>query len=212
MRALPGMHVVSTKHNILSTNLIYIYRLKSVESEKFPRWSCGGSLYHPTPPEPHARREEGACPFIAMSPLPASVIMGGLFGLAGYLALLGLACLIKASDSRPERLDRRLAPDVNEMCARIPDKEVDRESTCPICLDLMELGDLVKQLHCKHCYHSSCLEAWLRSNGKRVIQCPMCRQAHTNSCPEDLNCGRKGRGHNTSQHGTPSEVEVSAGL
>lgn len=44
-------------------------------------------------------------------------------------------------------------------------------SECCICKDEMQVGCEVLKLHCRHIYHTSCVEAWLESQNT----CPMCR-------------------------------------
>ena len=42
---------------------------------------------------------------------------------------------------------------------------------CSICLERCGDADGLIRLHCKHVFHSACLEQWLRSHG----DCPYCR-------------------------------------
>ncbi|XP_075521209.1 putative RING-H2 finger protein ATL21A isoform X2 [Primulina tabacum] len=45
---------------------------------------------------------------------------------------------------------------------------------CPICLELYLPEDVVRRIaKCEHCFHSHCVELWLRKN----ITCPVCRTA-----------------------------------
>lgn len=57
--------------------------------------------------------------------------------------------------ARPEPLPTTLAPG---------------EETCAVCLDDLELGNLVRRLPCGHVFHSSCIRQWLR----RKNACPCC--------------------------------------
>lgn len=43
---------------------------------------------------------------------------------------------------------------------------------CTICLEIYDYGDLIAVCPCKHCYHLTCLEGWLRM--KR--SCPLCKK------------------------------------
>jgi hypothetical protein len=44
---------------------------------------------------------------------------------------------------------------------------------CSICHDVMKSGDIVLKLHCRHCYHDSCVLSWLEAHNT----CPLCRKA-----------------------------------
>ncbi len=43
---------------------------------------------------------------------------------------------------------------------------------CSICLGDLEPEDQIKELLCAHCYHSECLDEWLRIN----VLCPLCKR------------------------------------
>ncbi|KAJ1929494.1 hypothetical protein IWQ60_001106 [Tieghemiomyces parasiticus] len=44
--------------------------------------------------------------------------------------------------------------------------------TCPICLDDIERGQLVRQLPCNHVYHVECIDEWLT---EKASVCPTCK-------------------------------------
>jgi hypothetical protein len=44
-------------------------------------------------------------------------------------------------------------------------------STCPICITDMVVGEQARQLRCRHMFHKSCVDEWLRVNAT----CPTCR-------------------------------------
>jgi len=46
------------------------------------------------------------------------------------------------------------------------------ETTCPICLSEMAVGDSIRTLHCAHTFHQPCVDEWLRVNAN----CPTCRK------------------------------------
>ncbi|KAJ5734958.1 uncharacterized protein N7483_000083 [Penicillium malachiteum] len=58
----------------------------------------------------------------------------------------------------------------------LPAKEVDQQMIdsameCPICLNPLELNEIVAVLHCEHMFHTGCIAQWLR----RSNSCPLCR-------------------------------------
>ena len=56
---------------------------------------------------------------------------------------------------------------------RIPTKKVkDCGNSCDICLDDLKKGENTKILNCKHYYHTSCVDPWL----KQHPTCPKCRR------------------------------------
>lgn len=46
---------------------------------------------------------------------------------------------------------------------------------CPICLESFEIGEDVRVLSCKHCFHQCCIDSWL----KTMLKCPICRNSVT---------------------------------
>lgn len=47
----------------------------------------------------------------------------------------------------------------------------DDSATCPVCKEMMELGEVAKELPCQHLYHESCILPWLDFRNT----CPVCR-------------------------------------
>ncbi|KAJ2713120.1 hypothetical protein H4R19_002409 [Coemansia spiralis] len=45
------------------------------------------------------------------------------------------------------------------------------EENCAVCLDDYAVGDQVRQLPCRHYYHTTCIDPWLMSNS---AVCPLC--------------------------------------
>lgn len=46
---------------------------------------------------------------------------------------------------------------------------------CSICLENVEMGQRVRRLACMHCYHTECLDQWLKfSQAGRHRRCPLC--------------------------------------
>ena len=41
-------------------------------------------------------------------------------------------------------------------------KRQEKEVSCSICLEVLKTGNQVKQLNCKHVFHTSCIHSWLK--------------------------------------------------
>lgn len=50
-------------------------------------------------------------------------------------------------------------------------KASDDELTCSVCLEQVNVGDLLRSLPCLHQFHASCIDPWLRQQGT----CPVCK-------------------------------------
>ncbi|KAM3359044.1 E3 ubiquitin-protein ligase MPSR1 [Capsicum galapagoense] len=50
-------------------------------------------------------------------------------------------------------------------------REEDEKDECVVCLDEMGVGEVVKEMPCKHRFHGDCVVTWLKSHGS----CPICR-------------------------------------
>ncbi|GLT93067.1 hypothetical protein SLE2022_108730 [Rubroshorea leprosula] len=50
-------------------------------------------------------------------------------------------------------------------------KGSDDELTCSVCLEQVNVGDLVRSLPCLHQFHANCIDPWLRQQGT----CPVCK-------------------------------------
>jgi hypothetical protein len=59
-------------------------------------------------------------------------------------------------------------------CMVVPETQADTEEECPICLNEIQPGDVVRQLgSCGHnCFHRSCIDLWLL----RHADCPLCKR------------------------------------
>ena len=55
----------------------------------------------------------------------------------------------------------------------VTDKDLEREEICLICRGNLQADFTCKRLPCGHCYHSSCIEAWIRNYNT----CPLCNAA-----------------------------------
>ena len=66
--------------------------------------------------------------------------------------------------------------DLTKLVSAIPafivkEKNKNNNKYCPICLGDFKLGEKESSLPCLHCFHSNCIEGWL----KRNKSCPVCK-------------------------------------
>ncbi|TVU47591.1 hypothetical protein EJB05_07197 [Eragrostis curvula] len=50
-------------------------------------------------------------------------------------------------------------------------KTLEDELTCSVCLEQVDVGDLLRSLPCLHQFHVNCIDPWLRQQGT----CPVCK-------------------------------------
>ncbi|KAL1348424.1 E3 ubiquitin-protein ligase SDIR1 isoform X1 [Arachis duranensis] len=50
-------------------------------------------------------------------------------------------------------------------------KASDDELTCSVCLEQVNIGDVLRSLPCLHQFHANCIDPWLRQQGT----CPVCK-------------------------------------
>ncbi|KAL0003153.1 hypothetical protein SO802_016934 [Lithocarpus litseifolius] len=50
-------------------------------------------------------------------------------------------------------------------------KASDDELTCSVCLEQVNVGELIRSLPCLHQFHANCIDPWLRQQGT----CPVCK-------------------------------------
>ena len=128
-----------------------------------------------------------------MSGLPFSMFMSEVPRLRanGYRLLFIDGEMYAADDNREalegDALERFIAstlhdeeptgvPTPKEIYESLPQTTVDKEIlktaiSCSVCLAEFCLHDPVKQLPCKHYFHTDCIEPWLKENST----CPICR-------------------------------------
>ncbi|KAG9160781.1 hypothetical protein Leryth_008624 [Lithospermum erythrorhizon] len=53
----------------------------------------------------------------------------------------------------------------------LAEKGSDDELTCSVCLEQVNVGELIRSLPCLHQFHANCIDPWLRQQGT----CPVCK-------------------------------------
>ncbi|KAJ1686785.1 hypothetical protein LUZ63_018175 [Rhynchospora breviuscula] len=79
--------------------------------------------------------------------------------------------LLINNDRRGPAPASRSAIDAMPM-VRINNRHLRGESHCAVCMEKFELGTEVREMPCKHLYHSDCIVPWL----VRHNSCPVCRK------------------------------------
>lgn len=84
----------------------------------------------------------------------------------------------ETQDILPKNIDdESIIENPKEFYLTITDSSTYLEEQCPICINNYELGEQLRILECKHCFHISCIDEWLQKKST----CPLCRQNTTDT-------------------------------
>lgn len=105
-----------------------------------------------------------------LRPIPESV-MEFLMGSGFYPLLRQLSQVDIAGLTRPDNLPASKAAMESIATIEISSTHTNSESHCAVCKEAFELGNLARELPCKHIYHQGCILPWLEMRNS----CPVCR-------------------------------------
>ncbi|XP_044482223.1 E3 ubiquitin-protein ligase SIRP1-like [Mangifera indica] len=98
-------------------------------------------------------------------------------------------------------------PAQKEAVEAMPSVKVAETSECSVCLEDFEIGEEVKEMPCKHKFHSGCILPWLELHSS----CPVCRYqmpADESKLESERSRNSRENEHNSSSgHGTDEEVD-----
>lgn len=124
---------------------------------------------------------------ILINPFNQTIIVQGSYddsisrapigSLGDYFVGPGLDLLLQhLSENDPNRYGT--PPAQKEAVEALPTVRIKETLQCSVCLDDCEVGDEVKEMPCKHKFHSKCILPWLELHSS----CPICR--HQLPCDE----------------------------
>ncbi|KAK4441071.1 E3 ubiquitin-protein ligase SIRP1 [Sesamum alatum] len=124
--------------------------------------------------------------------------------LGDYFIGPGLDLLLQhLSENDPNRYGT--PPAQKEAVEALPTVKVEETLQCSVCLDDCEIGTEVKEMPCKHKFHSSCILPWLELHSS----CPICR--YQIPCDESKLDAEGTRNNTTSSNEESSNNDNNAG-
>lgn len=104
--------------------------------------------------------------------LIANATLGALSTVSFWKSLFSSPQLAPSPAVAPELFGQpdELTLHIRTICSN--SVETTNLAECAVCLNSFCLGDIVRELHCNHTFHSACIEVWLINGGKG---CPLCR-------------------------------------
>ncbi|KAL2945610.1 E3 ubiquitin-protein ligase SDIR1 [Bienertia sinuspersici] len=84
--------------------------------------------------------------------------------------LTGAECDIAAKQQASSSMSPEKQQDIsfNVSSSKVSSED---ELTCSVCLEQVNVGELIRSLPCLHQYHANCIDPWLRQQGT----CPVCK-------------------------------------
>lgn len=77
----------------------------------------------------------------------------------------------KSGSASVEQGSSSATPENSETSSTVGGKTSEDELTCSVCLEQVNVGELVRSLPCLHQFHANCIDPWLRQQGT----CPVCK-------------------------------------
>lgn len=93
----------------------------------------------------------------------------------------------RSAPTGPPRLSKADIRSIPERTVTTKDLDDEGEAQCNICIEPLNVGDLISCLYCGHFYHRECIETWFATNSS----CPTCRKVYLPPSHSD----RKDDGH-----------------
>lgn len=123
-----------------------------------------------------------------------SISRAPIGSLGDYFIGPGLDLLLQhLSENDPNRYGT--PPAQKEAVEALPTVRIKETLQCSVCLDDCEVGDQVKEMPCKHKFHTKCILPWLELHSS----CPICR--HQLPCDESKLDSEGSTGNNSSHGG-----------
>ncbi|KAL8480881.1 hypothetical protein ACS0TY_027417 [Phlomoides rotata] len=135
-------------------------------------------------------------------PSNESITRAPIGSLGDYFIGPGLDLLLQhLSENDPNRYGT--PPAQKEAVEALPTVKTEEKLQCSVCLDDCEVGDEVKEMPCKHKFHSRCILPWLELHSS----CPICRY----QLPFDESKVESEGSRNNSSNGENSNNNAGAG-
>mmetsp|Transcript_32244 Transcript_32244/g.63968 ORF Transcript_32244/g.63968 Transcript_32244/m.63968 type:complete len:133 (+) Transcript_32244:71-469(+) len=96
--------------------------------------------------------------------------------LSVFLALLTVLMRCSSAPAWPVQMVPKVSVRWQDVMVIYPAKRMPDQEDCVVCMSQISDTDMVRQLACKHTFHSDCIDSWWRRD--RLMRCPYCRHQH----------------------------------